>query len=388
MNDGMLGRLPGALLIEEALMKRSIATTFFLLLCLSFVAVPGTAQLFHQEFSTSFAALQGNSNTVPVFLTDPTYVSLTPSTSQFTAICATSGSSPSTQYMVVSCDGSVLTMDRVGGGNGALVRNVAFPGPPTSLLVKFDFNVTSYRRSGGSTSNNYVNFNVGTSYDSSANRPSGGYAKFGIGFYRSTGVDSFWYVNNINSGTVTGTGHYLGVQTITFAVNGTGAQQSYTAPGGATETVADQTWDLWVGTTKEFDDQPILDNTQTMSTFKIVFGGGSNTVSFDNIVIDPLVVTGVDAVPGLPQSTKLDQNYPNPFNPSTTIRFDVAGGAGNVRLAVYDLIGREVAVLVNEPKSPGRYEVALNGSDFASGVYLYRLTAGGYSETRKLVILR
>lgn len=369
-------------------MKRSITTTLVVLLGLWFLAAPGTAQLFHQEFSNSFAPLQGTSNTVPVFLTDPNYVSATPTTSQFTSICATSGSSPSTQYMVVSCDGSVLTMERVGGGNGALVRNVPFPGPPTSLLVKFDFNVTSYRRSGGSTSNNYVNFNVGTTYDSSANRPSGGYAKFGIGFYRSTGVDSFWYVNNINSGTVTGSGHYLGVQTITFAVNGTGAQQNYTAPGGATETVADQTWDLWVGTTKEFDDQPILDNTQTMSAFKIVFGSGSNAVSFDNLVIDRLVVTGVDEVPGLPQTTRLDQNYPNPFNPATTIRYDIAGGAGNVRLAVYDLIGREVAVLVNGPQAAGSHEVRLDASGLASGVYLYRLMVGGYAEAKKLVILR
>ncbi len=334
------------------------------------------------------------SHTVPVFSTDPNYVSATPSTSQFTSICATSGASPGTQYMIITGDGSVLTMDRVGGGNGALTRNFPFPGPPTSLQVKFDFNVTSYRRSGGGPANNYVNFNVGTSYDSSANRPSGGFAKFGIGFYRVTGVDSFWYVNNITGGTVVGTGQFRSVQTITFAVNGSGGTLTYTAPGGASETVADQTWDLWVGTSKEFDDQPINDNTQTLSTFKIVFGSGSNAVMFDNLVIDPLVVTGVEEVRGLPKATRLEQNYPNPFNPTTLIRYNVAGAKGegsgesSVRLAVYDLVGREVAVLVNEQKAPGSYEVRLEGRGLASGVYLYRLTAGGYVETRKLVLMR
>jgi hypothetical protein len=358
------------------------------LIVLSLVAVrSGNAQLFQQQFSNGFAPLQGTSNTVPVFLTDANYVSATPTNAQFTAICATSGGTPSTQYMVISCDGSVITMDRVGGGNAALTRNFAFPGPPTSLMVKFDFNVTSYRRSGGGSASNYVNFNVGTSFDSSANRPSGGFAKFGIGFYRSTGVDSFWYVNNINSGTTTGPGHFLGMQTIAFAVNNSGGTLTYTAPGGASETVADKTWDLWVGTSKEFDDQPANADTLTLSTFKIVFGSGSNTIAVDNLLIDPLVPTSVEGEPSVPRETKLEQNYPNPFNPNSNIRFRVSQLI-QVRLAVFDLLGREVSVLVNERKSPGIYEIPFDGSGLASGVYLYRLVAGSSVETRKMVLMR
>ncbi len=377
-------------------MEKCTVKFFALVLGLSLAMVQsGSAQLFQQQFSTPFGPLLGTSGTAaaPIYLTDANYVSATPTNSQFTSICAYGSSS--TSYMSVMVDGSgVLTMERVGAGNAALVRNVPFPGPPASLLVKFDFNVTNYRRSGGGLSNNYLNFNVGTSYDSTANRPSGGFAKFGIGFYRNTGVDSFWYVNNITGGTVTGTGQYRVVRTITFAVNGSGAPQSYTAPDGTLESVADQSWDLWVGPTKEFDDQPVNDNTQTMSTFKIVFGSGSNAVTIDNLLINPLVVVGVENTPGLPQSMNLDQNYPNPFNPTTTIRYEIAGNGGqgsgtsNVRLALYDLIGREVALLVNEQKAPGSYEVRLDGAGLASGVYLYRLTAGGYVATRKLVLMR
>ena len=90
----------------------------------------------------------------------------------------------------------------------------------------------------------------------------------------------------------------------------------------------------------------------------------------------------------------LYENYPNPFNPTTSISYDIAGardqglGVSEVSLVVYDVLGREVAVLVNERKAPGSYEVKFDGSDFASGVYLYRLTAGSHVETRSMVLMR
>jgi hypothetical protein len=107
--------------------------------------------------------------------------------------------------------------------------------------------------------------------------------------------------------------------------------------------------------------------------------------------------TTVVSVPGGHQNGllqwALEQNYPNPFNPATLIRYAVGGTggqgppAGLVRLVVYDLLGREVAVLVNEPKTPGRYEVKFDGTGLASGVYLYRLSAGIYAESRKLLLV-
>ncbi len=89
----------------------------------------------------------------------------------------------------------------------------------------------------------------------------------------------------------------------------------------------------------------------------------------------------------LPQAVDLSQNYPNPFNPTTLIRYAIPA-AGHVTLTVYDVLGREVQSLVNEMKQPGRYEVTFNASNFASGVYIYRLQAGSFLTSKKLLLVR
>ena len=89
----------------------------------------------------------------------------------------------------------------------------------------------------------------------------------------------------------------------------------------------------------------------------------------------------------LPSSCKLSQNYPNPFNPTTQIRYRISD-IGYLKLSVFDILGREVAVLVNEKKAPGSYEVKFDGSNLASGVYLYRLKAGSFVETRRLCLIK
>jgi photosystem II stability/assembly factor-like uncharacterized protein len=89
----------------------------------------------------------------------------------------------------------------------------------------------------------------------------------------------------------------------------------------------------------------------------------------------------------MPGAFKLEQNYPNPFNPSTVISYQLSAVSG-VRLTVHDLIGREVAVLVNERKAPGSYEVKFDGTGLASGVYFYRLHAADFVQTRKLLLLK
>jgi photosystem II stability/assembly factor-like uncharacterized protein len=87
------------------------------------------------------------------------------------------------------------------------------------------------------------------------------------------------------------------------------------------------------------------------------------------------------------QSFCLYQNYPNPFNPSTSIRYEVPVN-GEIKLAVYDMLGREVAVIDNGYKTAGTYIVNFNAVDFASGVYYYKLTAGTYSNVKKLVLVK
>ena len=100
-----------------------------------------------------------------------------------------------------------------------------------------------------------------------------------------------------------------------------------------------------------------------------------------------LKVTAVSDGFDSPTSYSLSQNYPNPFNPTTTISFDVPVRS-NVKLVIYDILGREVRTLLNESKAPGSYSVVLDASDLPSGVYFYKMIAGSFVQTRKLVVVK
>jgi hypothetical protein len=83
----------------------------------------------------------------------------------------------------------------------------------------------------------------------------------------------------------------------------------------------------------------------------------------------------------------LGNSYPNPFNPTTNIKFNVAK-LSDVNISVYDIMGREVQTLVNKRLQPGTYDVLFEGSSLNSGVYFYRLKAGNYSETKKMLLVK
>jgi hypothetical protein len=89
----------------------------------------------------------------------------------------------------------------------------------------------------------------------------------------------------------------------------------------------------------------------------------------------------------MPRHSTLEQNFPNPCNPNSEIRYQISE-VSNVRLAVYDLLGREVAVLVDEQKEPGSYQVRFDASGLSSGMYFCRLQAGSYTKTRKMLLVR
>jgi hypothetical protein len=95
----------------------------------------------------------------------------------------------------------------------------------------------------------------------------------------------------------------------------------------------------------------------------------------------------VEEIPGTPEDYDLSQNYPNPFNGISNLGFRIAQ-SGNVSLKVFDILGREVAVLVNEEMQPGRYSVRFDGSHLASGVYICRLQAGRFVATKRMILLR
>lgn len=106
-------------------------------------------------------------------------------------------------------------------------------------------------------------------------------------------------------------------------------------------------------------------------------------IVINDVNINKLMVSG-ELVPA---KYELEQNYPNPFNPTTTIKYSIAK-QGNVSLKVYDMLGSEVATLVNEEKPVGVYEINFNASNLASGIYFYKIQAGSFVETKKMIFLK
>ena len=111
----------------------------------------------------------------------------------------------------------------------------------------------------------------------------------------------------------------------------------------------------------------------------------SATVHYTDVV-DPLAVTGVAANP-LPTEYSLSQNYPNPFNPSTTIQFALPKDS-HVLLEVYNVIGQKVMTLLNEVRPAGYHQVRLDGTNLASGVYLYRLATANKTFMKKFILMK
>ncbi len=99
------------------------------------------------------------------------------------------------------------------------------------------------------------------------------------------------------------------------------------------------------------------------------------------------IVTGVNNTTETPEDYYILQNYPNPFNPSTKIRFAIPEKS-QVKLALYDVLGRELAIILDEELNPGVKEVELNGSDLSSGIYMVRMITNNYQQTIKITLLK
>ena len=89
----------------------------------------------------------------------------------------------------------------------------------------------------------------------------------------------------------------------------------------------------------------------------------------------------------IPKEYSLQQNYPNPFNPSTSIKYSLPNST-HVKLCIYNSLGQEIAVLISQDMNAGVYTSIWNASKFASGVYFYRIIAGNFVQTKKLLLLK
>lgn len=136
------------------------------------------------------------------------------------------------------------------------------------------------------------------------------------------------------------------------------------------------------------DSTVVVDSTYTYAGFAYNVYGFSDTSNFATIILKPVNVTPVNQVVN---SFSLWQNYPNPFNPKTSIQY-VIDSQQFVTLKVYDILGNEIATLVNEDKPAGEYEVEFNASsgigNLVSGIYFYKLKAGNFIQTKKMILLK
>jgi hypothetical protein len=105
------------------------------------------------------------------------------------------------------------------------------------------------------------------------------------------------------------------------------------------------------------------------------------------------ILTGINNISNqIPDDFVLYQNYPNPFNPVTKIKFDIPSEVksqmSNIKMIIYNIAGKEISVLVNRQMNPGTYEVEWNALNYPSGVYFYKLTAGNYSDVKKMIFVK
>ncbi|MGA2667791.1 MAG: T9SS type A sorting domain-containing protein [Ignavibacteria bacterium] len=116
----------------------------------------------------------------------------------------------------------------------------------------------------------------------------------------------------------------------------------------------------------------------------------------NGVLYGDTTINGIEPISNpFPESFMLSQNYPNPFNPTTKIKFFIPltplserGVGGFITLKIYDLLGHEVAILVNQQLKPGTYEVEWDGTDYPSGIYFYKLTSESFSESKRMVLLK
>ncbi|MEJ2193374.1 MAG: T9SS type A sorting domain-containing protein [Ignavibacteriaceae bacterium] len=136
----------------------------------------------------------------------------------------------------------------------------------------------------------------------------------------------------------------------------------------------------------------IYDNTDFDMVHDLTSAQAANILVFGAAIVNcPIVkvspATGVEEEHVQPSSYELSQNYPNPFNPTTTIGYKIPE-CELVTLKVYNILGKEVATLVNEVKPAGEYEIKFGSSSLVSGVYYYQLKAGNLVETKKMILLK
>ncbi|MCX7876700.1 MAG: T9SS type A sorting domain-containing protein [Melioribacteraceae bacterium] len=128
-------------------------------------------------------------------------------------------------------------------------------------------------------------------------------------------------------------------------------------------------------------------NDSKANRIKFANESDAGDVDLEDVVITKSTGVSVENIETIPTQYILEQNYPNPFNPETNIKFSIPKD-GLTKLAVYDLLGNEIATIVNKYLSAGNYSFSFNAKDFPSGIYLYQLNINGLMFTKKMMLVK
>lgn len=266
-------------------MKRllQLSTLLLMLTALSFNA---QAQYMQMDFTQPLTAGNEGGGTIisnAAVTVDTNYVSSTLPTPQKFTFLSTNNAAAS---IYITGDG-VMKMRRVASGTVYVVKNDNFSGPPTAVKVSFDFNADTT----SGTSNTAIQVMVGQNFANSNNEPAltDKYARFYIGPKSPTGTPGAWAVSALG---VSSTSSYNSTQKITWVLNRGASDKIYTAPGGATDTVGVNKYDLYVGNVRELNDADATTAAALLEDFEIRIGGGSGTYSIDNLVIEDIPSLG------------------------------------------------------------------------------------------------
>lgn len=211
--------------------------------------------------------------------------------------------------------------------------------------------------------------------------------------YNSAYSDSFAASVNIDSGFiyqtgyVTGIGDAYGVLTLPIGTFNNALRIKHiitTVDSSTTYQISLKTVDTiyeWYVPGKKYYVFKIINSSSSLPGY----GSWNTTTAYYN---PGSISTNVEVLSNkLPLDFKLNQNFPNPFNPTTNISYQITGSV-NVKLIVYNVLGKEIRTLVNKRQDAGIYQVEFNAADLPSGEYFYRLEAGNYSESKKLIIMK
>ncbi len=234
-----------------------------LLVILVEASTANAAVLFQQDFSAS-AAVSSYA------------IASTPNNGQWNSI-STSGTG-----VKLSITSGKLVFTRTLANAGSCSRTTDFSGPPASLFYKFDLSLSGTASAATSAGTWQVGSGFGTTNSTEADAST--HSRVALNTTSTSGQ----FVLRKLDGTAANSSTFSGTQTIRWVINNSGGSLTYLAPDGTDEAVANDTWDLWVGTTKAFNDVPATTASQSLADMKFTLSGGKGAIGMDNFLIDPV----------------------------------------------------------------------------------------------------